>query len=132
METEKKPLQLVAATTKPVYASSGVQVLLASFKVEELAKLENKVTEAHMHELRLLKYGEAKLRGQHGSPSDRDSDFDEKKIKKSKKTVNADQIPTKKRRSAAEMKLVRLDAAKKLLEVAHTRTHTRIYMYTQT
>jgi hypothetical protein len=130
VETEKKPLQLVAATTKPVYASSGVQVLLASFKVEELAKLENKVTEAH--ELRLLKYGEAKLRGQHGSPSDRDSDFDEKKKKKSKKTVNADQIPTKKRRSAAEMKLVRLDAAKKLLEVAHTRTHTRIYMYTQT
>ena len=120
----------MAADTKPVYASSAVQVLTASFKAEELAKLEKKVSESN--ELQLLKYNEENLHGQHGSPSDRESDHNGKKKKKSKKTVDAKK---KSRRNATEMKLFRLDAAKKLLEVAHTRTHTRIIihsMYTQT
>jgi hypothetical protein len=122
IETDSKlmvkpePVELVAASTKPVYASSGVQMLIQAYKHEKLAQLELKATAAHCQ--LLLTHGEAKLHGQHGSPSD----SDQRKTKRSKKKTTSDpQLqPKKKRRNAAEM---REHWRTKLLTVAHTRTH---------
>ncbi len=110
-----EPVELVAASTKPVYASSNVQMLSHAYKREKLAQLALKATATHCQ--LLLTHGEATLHGQHGSPSDSDQ---RKTKRRSKKKTTADPQPKKRRRNAAEM---REFWQKKLQEVAHTRTH---------